>query len=580
MSAAAARAPFPAELPRAVETRVRSGEVELAVRTWGAPNARPPLVLVHGYPDTQATWEPVIGRLAGERFIITYDVRGAGASSAPARTSGYALPRLVDDLLAVLDAIVPKQAVHLVGHDWGSIQSWEAVTAPELRARFLSFTSIAGPCLDHAGHFLREHSLREVGIQVAKSWYVTLFQLPGTEQIWRLIGPRWNALSQRLEGVPATSGDRTLDGPRGIGMYRANFVPRLARPRQRTTDVPIQLLVPTRDHFASPHLADDTSRWAPYTVRRDVFAGHWLHVSHPDVVARAIAKFTTDIDAARAPRCARSGPLAGKLAVITGAGSGIGRATTFELVEHGATVVAADVDLAAATVTAELGVLLGGTVHAEHVDVADPQAMAEFAARVARDYGVPDIVINNAGIGAAGGFLATSAEEWDRVLAINLGGVVTGCRLFARQMVAEALPGHIINVSSAAAFAPSKSLSAYATSKAAVLMLSECLRADLARHGIRVGALCPGFIATAITTTTRFAGDDSEREQRRRRTVDRLYRRRGLTADDAARAIVDAILHDRPLSLVGGEAHALRWLQRGSPRLARLLARLELPGGR
>jgi hypothetical protein len=92
--------------------------------------------------------------------------------------------------------------------------------------------------------------------------------------------------------------------------------------------------------------------------------------------------------------------------------------------------------------------------------------------------------------------------------------------------------------------------------------------------------LCPGFIATAITTTTRFAGDDSEREQRRRTTVDRLYRRRGLTGDDAARAIIDAILHDRPLTLVGSEAHALRWLQRGAPELARLLARVELPGGR
>lgn len=562
-----------------VPTRVRSGEVELAVRTWGAPNGRPPLVLVHGYPDTQATWEPVIARLAGERFIITYDVRGAGSSSAPARTSGYALPHLVDDLLAVIDTIVPKQAVHLVGHDWGSIQSWEAVTTPELRPRFLSFTSLGGPCLDHAAYFMREHSLRERGRQFLKSWYVSLFQLPGAERAWKLIGPRWNAISQRVEGVPATPGDRTLDGPRGIGMYRANFLPRLARPRQRKTEVPVQVLVPTQDHYASPRLADDTPRWAPHLVRRDVFAGHWAHVSHPDVVAHAIAKFTTDVDAARIPQRARAGRLAGKLAVITGAGSGIGRATAFELLEHGATVVAADIDLAAATITAELGALLGGTVHAERVDVADPRAMTDFAERVARTYGVPDIVINNAGIGAAGSFLATSAEEWERVLAINLGGVVTGCRLFAQQMIAEARPGHIINVSSAAAFAPSKQMSAYATSKAAVLMLSECLRADLARHGICVGALCPGFIATSITTTTRFAGDDSEREQRRRRTVDRLYRRRGLTGDDAARKILDAILHDRPLTLVGAEAHALRWVNRASPSLARLLARLELPGG-
>lgn len=578
----AVSAPGPAlhTVASATDHTIRSGEVELAVRTWGQRRDAPPLVLVHGFPDNQTVWEPVIAHLEASRYVITYDVRGAGRSTAPARTSGYSMARLAEDLVAVLDAFAPGQPVHVVGHDWGGIQLWEPVTDPQLRARFASFTSIAAPSIDQSAHFLREHAWREVGAQLVKSWYVMLFQLPGAPLLWKLVGDRWGEYMNRVEGIDPTPGDRSVDGARGVGLYRANILPRITRPRARTTDVPVQLLVAVRDVAELPRLFDDVPRWAPYSVRRELAAGHWMIVSHLEHIARAISTWVDDLDAGNRPARARTGPLAGKLAVVTGAGSGIGRATVFELLERGVEVIAADIDLAAASLTAELGGLLGGSVHAMRVDVADPRAMTDFGDRVAREHGVPDIVVNNAGIAVAGSFLATTQEEWSRVLSVNLDGVASGCRVFAQKMIDDLRPGHIINVASAAAFGPSKALAAYSTSKAAVVMLSECLRADLASANIKVGVVCPGFVATSITSNTRFAGEDSEREQGKRRMAGRLYRRRGLVADDVARAIVDAILTDRPVTLVGAEAHGMRWLQRLSPALTRAIARIDLlPGG-
>ena len=170
---------------------------------------------------------------------------------------------------------------------------------------------------------------------------------------------------------------------------------------------------------------------------------------------------------------------AGRVAVITGGGSGIGRATALAFAERGARVVVCDVDLDAARRTAELASLLGPASDVDQVDVADSQAMEAFAAEV----GVPDILVNNAGIGHVGTFLATTEAEWRRVLDVNLWGVIHGCRAFGPAMVQRRAGGHIVNVASAAAYLPSKNLAANATSKAAVLMASDCLRAELARSG-------------------------------------------------------------------------------------------------
>ena len=128
-------------IAEAREFRVSAGEVELAVVEAGDPT-RPTLLFLHGYPDSKEVWEPVMARLATRYHVVAYDIRGAGASTAPAPgAAGYRLERLEDDLLLVLDALAPYGPVHLVGHDWGSVQGWEFATSPRLRGGLASFTS-------------------------------------------------------------------------------------------------------------------------------------------------------------------------------------------------------------------------------------------------------------------------------------------------------------------------------------------------------------------------------------------------------------------------------------------------------
>ena len=113
--------------PRTSTVRATDG-VLLAVREHGDPD-RPTVVLVHGYPDTQELWSGVVDRLRDDHHVVTYDVRGAGESTAPAGLGGYALTQLSDDLLAVIEATTPDdRAVHLVGHDWGAPAAWTAAS--------------------------------------------------------------------------------------------------------------------------------------------------------------------------------------------------------------------------------------------------------------------------------------------------------------------------------------------------------------------------------------------------------------------------------------------------------------------
>ncbi|WP_329522105.1 SDR family NAD(P)-dependent oxidoreductase [Spirillospora sp. NBC_01491] len=280
----------------------------------------------------------------------------------------------------------------------------------------------------------------------------------------------------------------------------------------------------------------------------------------------------------------------GALAVVTGAGAGIGRATALALAERGATVIAADVDLAAAERTVTLAKTLGTGGAAHRVDVSDAAAMEAFAAGVREAHRVPDIVVNNAGIAVTGSFLDTGTAEWDRILGVNLWGVVHGSRLFGKQMAerVNALPnkpekpnygGHIVNIASAAAYAPSRALPAYCTTKAAVLMLSECMRAELAGSRIGVTAVCPGFTSTGIARNATFAGLDSAGAGALRKRGEKALRMRGYPPEKVAERIVQAIIKNKPLVPVNFEGHVLRALSRVSPASLRLLARVPAPQG-
>jgi NAD(P)-dependent dehydrogenase (short-subunit alcohol dehydrogenase family) len=264
--------------------------------------------------------------------------------------------------------------------------------------------------------------------------------------------------------------------------------------------------------------------------------------------------------------------LRGASALITGGGGGIGRATALRFAREGVCrLVLVDVDLAAVERTAELAAAAGARTWVRRVDVSSSAEMEALARWVADEPGVPDIIVNNAGIGVAGPFLATPLPVLERLVAVNLWGVVHGCRLFAPQMRRRGRGGHIVNVASAAAFAPSTILPAYGMTKAAVVMLSESLRIELARDRIGVSAVCPGIVATDIVHTTTYVAHEEQTAVSSRRAAIDLYRRRNYGPERVAGRIVAAIRHNRAVAPVTAEAFLLRGLSRFAPGVLRRL---------
>ncbi|MEU5424282.1 SDR family oxidoreductase [Streptomyces olivoreticuli] len=598
-------------LEGARERRVRTGGIELCVAELGDAE-RPTVVLLHGYPDSKEVWSAVAGRLRDRFHVVLYDVRGCGRSTAPRPLrGGFTLEKLTDDFLAVADAVSPDAPVHVVGHDWGSVQGWEFVTVPRAEGRIASFTSVSGPGLDHLALWIRKRATRPTPRRVAqllgqgaRSWYVSALHTPVLpEALMR--GPlmkQWPKILERSEKVPSgayPTASLPKDAAHGAWLYRDNVRSRLRRPRTDAyAHAPVQLITPTGDAFLSVRLYDDLDEWAPGLVRHTLAAKHWVPRTRPDQLAAWIAEFVTAHErggteavgtaGARgagvrgAHRAVDNSPYAqafgGRLVLVTGAASGIGRATAFAFAEAGARVVAVDRDAEGAARTAELARLLGAPgAWGECADVADEQAMEKLAAKVAAEYGVVDVLVNNAGIGLAGPFMDTSTEDWRKVLDVNLWGVIHGCRIFGRQMAERGQGGHIVNTASAAAFQPSRALSAYGTSKAAVLMLSQSLRAELAGQGIGVTAICPGLVNTNITGTTRFTGVPEEEQQRLRKKATRAYGRRNYPPEKVADAILRSVLRNQAVVPVAPEAHGAHLMSRFAPRVLRAIARIDPP---
>lgn len=260
----------------------------------------------------------------------------------------------------------------------------------------------------------------------------------------------------------------------------------------------------------------------------------------------------------------------GALAVVTGAGSGIGRATAHLLARRGARVVAVDVDAASVDAVAKE---IGGEAH--NADVADRDAMCALGAAVVDSHGPPDVLVNNAGVGLTGRFLDTTEDDWEWIVGVNLMGVVHGCQAFGPAMV-ERGRGNVVNVSSGLAYAPRATEPAYVATKAAVLALTRCLRADWAPLGVGVSAVCPGVIATGIVMKGRFRGERANAETTAR--IRRLFSR-GHPPELVANAVVDAVRRNRAVVPVGIEAR-IGWLLNGlvPSRMVDRAARTTLAG--
>lgn len=580
-------------------TVTASDGVPLAVYAYTEiDKRRPSIVAIHGYPDNHHVWDGIAAQLRGccpgKYNFVAYDVRGAGESSTSPDRSGYRLAQLVSDIGVVIDSLGVDQ-IHLLGHDWGSIQGWAAVTDKAVGAKIASFTSISGPHLNYAGRFLRSprtpRAVADVAKQILASAYIWFFLCPGAPEV----AFRSRVAVNIFDAVERIGRSSTRSQPRapyrsigdylnGLNLYRANMpAPILAPPAQlpRPT-APVQVLVARQDYFVTPALQRFTGSIPTGGRVIPIEGGHWVVTARPDVIARLTSEWVDHViegSAATGESVVGTGvrDVRGKLALVTGAGAGIGRATAVELARQGAaTVVVVDRDHVTANDTAEDVRAAGAEAAVYQVDVSDETAMNDLAAQVHNKYGVVDILVNNAGIGMAGRFLETTSAHWDTILGVNVHGVIYGSRAFGAQMVERGQGGTIINVSSAAAYLPSKSVVAYGTTKAAVLALSESLRADLADEGITVTAVCPGFVNTDIARSTIYAGMTAPQQERARQQADAAYRRRNYTPQAAAQAIVKAIRAGPAVLPIAAESRAGYAMRRISPALVRLVARIDI----
>lgn len=256
-----------------------------------------------------------------------------------------------------------------------------------------------------------------------------------------------------------------------------------------------------------------------------------------------------------------------KIVVITGAGSGIGRAAALAFARRAAHIVATDINETALEEVRREIEALGAKCLTGVLDVSDEAAVRTFAAAVQERVGAADVLINNAGIGYIGKFLEGDLDHWRRVMAINVMGVVHGCHAFMPQMLAAGGPRHVLNVASSAANYPAPSMAAYAASKGAVLCFSEVLKLELADTPVHISIICPGVIDTPIAKAHALVAASVTAATLAK--LQNFYAMKGCSPDVVGEDMVRAVMNDGDIVLSGPGAALTYYLRRLSLRLTR-----------
>jgi NAD(P)-dependent dehydrogenase (short-subunit alcohol dehydrogenase family) len=250
-----------------------------------------------------------------------------------------------------------------------------------------------------------------------------------------------------------------------------------------------------------------------------------------------------------------------KTAIVTGGASGIGKGLCEELCRHGADVVIADVKVEEARNVAAGLKASGGSAEAVKLDVTIEEDVRGLVNKTAAERGTLDYIFNNAGIGIGGEVQNMNLDHWKRIVDVNLWGVVYGT-LAAYQVMVKQGSGHIVNTASSAGLVPSPLLTAYGTTKHAVVGLSTSLRAEAAELGVKVSVVCPGFIDTPIFDSTTYVETSKE-------TVWSIIPPglKMMSALDCARATLRGVAHNRGIIPVQAPAYIMWWLHRLNPRI-------------
>ncbi len=251
-----------------------------------------------------------------------------------------------------------------------------------------------------------------------------------------------------------------------------------------------------------------------------------------------------------------------KIGVVTGAASGIGQATAVEFAAHGADVVVSDVNEAGLAETVSAIEAKGRKAVALGVDVSKPEQIEAMINKTIDSFGRIDILMNNAGVGLSGEMRHLSLKDWEWIVGINLWGPIYGIHFALPHMVKQK-SGHIINVSSSAGLIATSCMSAYTTTKFGLVGLSEVLRNELARFGIGVTVVCPGFVRTNIFDST---------EARGMKDVpggDDLPSWLGISKEACAKDVLRAVRKNKFLIIPGPEMKVVYGFKRFAPFLYR-----------
>lgn len=262
----------------------------------------------------------------------------------------------------------------------------------------------------------------------------------------------------------------------------------------------------------------------------------------------------------------------GRACLVTGAASGIGRATALALAADGARLVLTDIDAdGLATTVADAGARGATVLHHAALDITDHDAVAAFAGDVHAAHGSMDVVMNIAGVSAWGSVNDLEHRHWQQMVEVNLMGPIHVIESFVPAMVDAGRGGHLVNVSSAAGLLGLPWHAAYSAGKFGLRGVSEVLRFDLRRHGIGVSLVCPGAVDTPLVRTVEIVGID--REHKAAKALQKHFQGRAASPEKVAAAILDGVRRQRYLVFTSHDIHAAHLLQRYVPPVYELIMR-------
>jgi pimeloyl-ACP methyl ester carboxylesterase len=289
---------------------VPTGEAAIWVSESGNPD-HPSLLFVHGFPDDHRVWSSVVEQLQDRYHIVAMDLRGAGNSTRPDDTTAYKIARILPDIAAVIDAVVPNgKTVHLIGHDWGSALCWSFVSEPGYAKRLASYTSLSGPHVGLLWQWINQQlrsakpaNIRKALGQLSHSWYIFAFHTPKLpETLFKQFGKWVWPMTMKQGGVPQhdeylqhSAEEIQSVSLNTLELYRQNTFAPPPIPEDASITVPVQLILLQNDPFIRPYIFDDIERYAPNLTRRTLDANHWAPRSHPVQIAQLIDSYVQNI---------------------------------------------------------------------------------------------------------------------------------------------------------------------------------------------------------------------------------------------------------------------------------------------